>query len=78
MFEEKKWQVYLHLDWDTDEAKTTLDDKDVQCRPRNEKSLEDYETWTDCPNENTYFVKKFVRRKKWQVLSHSQIKYKRY
>jgi hypothetical protein len=78
LFEEKKWQVYLHLDWDTDEAKTTLDDKDVQCRPRNEKSLEDYETWTDCPNENTYFVKKFVRRKKWQVLSHSQIKYKRY
>ena len=48
---------------DTDEAKTTLDDKDVQCRPRNEKSLEDYETWTNCPNGNTYFVKNLFEEK---------------
>jgi hypothetical protein len=27
------------------------------------KSLEDYETWTDCPNENTYFVKNLFEEK---------------
>ncbi len=48
----KKWQVYSHSNQDSEEDE---DDSrwQRQGRPRTEKSLEDYETWTDCPNENT-------------------------
>ena len=67
LFEEKKLQVYSQMSEPLDKGNTKMTVNPA--RPRNEKILKDYETWTNCTNENTKFVKNLFEEKNYK-LSH--------